>query len=64
MSQVMGVFTLYGIKRQMKPAKDKKGYLRTMLTDKYGDSKTVKVHRLIAEAFIFNPENETTSYTI
>jgi hypothetical protein len=45
-------------KKKMKPAKDKKGYLRTMLTDKYGDSKTVKVHRLIAEAFIFNPENK------
>jgi hypothetical protein len=45
-------------KKKMKPAKDKKGYLRTMLTDKYGNSKTVKVHRLIAEAFIFNPDRK------
>ena len=35
----------------MKPAKDEKGYLKTMLKDKYGNYKTIRVHRLICEAF-------------
>lgn len=37
-------------------AEDKKGYLRTVLS-KQGVSKTVKVHRLVAQAFIPNPLN-------
>lgn len=42
----------------MHPAKDKKGYLRTVLVDNDGKNKTIKVHRIIAEAFIPNPENK------
>ena len=41
----------------LKPAKDNKGYLRVSLTkDKI--LKTYKVHRLVALAFIENPNNK------
>ena len=39
------------------PAKDKKGYLRTALM-KSGIIRTVKIHRIVAIAFIPNPENK------
>lgn len=42
----------------MKPAKDKKGYLRTVLKKKDGKNHTVKVHRIIAQTFIQNPFNK------
>lgn len=43
-----------GQRRIMKPAKDKKGYLRTML--KYPDGyRTVKVHRIVAQEWVDNP---------
>lgn len=42
---------------RMKPALDKKGYLRTMLVLD-GKAKTIKVHRIVAETFIPNPENK------
>ena len=48
-----------GQTRIMKPAKDHKGYLRTMLA-KDGNAKTIKMHRIIAQAFIPNPENKPT----
>ena len=38
----------------LKPRTDKDGYLITSL----GRGKTVKIHRLVAEAFITNPENK------
>lgn len=38
--------------RILKVAKDTKGYLRTTISNK-----TVKIHRLVAEAFIINPNN-------
>jgi hypothetical protein len=49
------IFSIF-LGRNMKPAHDKKGYLRTALTDKDGNSKTVKVHRVVAKAFIPNPK--------
>jgi|JI9StandDraft_1071089.scaffolds.fasta_scaffold105659_2 hypothetical protein len=44
-----------GQSRIMRPAKDAKGYLRTML--KYADGKyrTIKVHRIVAQEWIENP---------
>jgi hypothetical protein len=39
------------------PAPDKKGYLRTRLTNVNGQAKTVKVHRIVAQAFHENPLN-------
>lgn len=49
---------VYGLNgRKLKPAKDKKGYLRVGLTIN-GKLCTKKVHRLVAEAFIPNPDNK------
>lgn len=42
--------------RILKPGKDRKGYLQVRLY-KNGKAKTCKVHRLVAEAFIPNPDN-------
>lgn len=45
----------------MKPSEDKQGYLRTVLKrDTDGKLCTVKVHRIIAQTFISNPENKET----
>lgn len=41
----------------MKLRKNEKGYLRTNLTTN-GNQKSVRVHRLVAQAFIPNPENK------
>ena len=43
----------------MKPALDANGYLRTMIV-KNGKGKTIKLHRVVAEAFLPNPENKPT----
>lgn len=40
----------------LKPGKDKKGYLRISFYEN-GKSNTRKVHRLVAQAFIANPDN-------
>lgn len=42
--------------RQLKPGRDKKGYLLVGLR-KDGKCKTRRIHRLVAEAFIPNPNN-------
>lgn len=47
-----------GQERIMKPALDSFGYLRTMLKGDDGKTRTVKVHRIIAQTFIPNPENK------
>lgn len=39
------------------PSIDKKGYLRTRLTDNNGKGKTIKVHRVVCTAFHPNPNN-------
>ena len=67
MRDVKGYEGLYGItscgrvwsyKRQkfLEPSADKKGYLKVGLT-KNGKMKTCYVHRLVAEAYIPNPNN-------
>lgn len=38
-----------------KPCPDKKGYLRTRLTNDKGKSKTIKIHRIVCAAFNENP---------
>lgn len=42
----------------MKPAKDNSGYLRTMLMRDDGIMHTIKVHRIIGQTFVDNPENK------
>lgn len=43
--------------RLMKPIKNEKGYLRVGLTTN-GKLKCMRVHRLVAQAFIHNPDNK------
>lgn len=45
--------------RYLKPSKDKDGYYKVILS-KNGDQKQFFVHRLVAEAYIENPENKRT----
>lgn len=48
-----------GLERIMKPALDANGYLRTVLKrDSDGKLVTIKVHRMVAIAFIENPMNK------
>lgn len=47
-----------GIEKIMKPAFDNSGYLRTMLKSDAGKIQTIKVHRIIAQSFIPNPDNK------
>ncbi len=52
-----GTFTIPG--RVMAGSKDTRGYPQ-MLLAKNGNKKTIKVHRLVASAFIPNPDNKRT----
>ena len=45
-----------GYEKILTPHKDKRGYLIIHLS-KNGETKTLKVHRIVAEAFIPNPHN-------
>lgn len=49
---------VWSYKRQkfLKPASDKKGYFKVVLY-KNGKCKNYKIHRLVAEAYIPNPDN-------
>ena len=44
--------------RKLKPEETKKGYLRVQLYDANGKRKHYKVHRLVAQAFIANPDGK------
>lgn len=44
--------------RKLKPEETKKGYLRVDLYDENGKRKHYKVHRLVAQAFIENPDGK------
>ena len=46
----------YKSKKFLKPASDKKGYFKVVLY-KNGKCKNYKIHRLVAEAYIPNPDN-------
>ena len=45
-----------GKEKVLKPGKDKDGYFQVVLS-KNGETKTCRVHRLVAQTFIPNPEN-------
>ena len=47
-------------KRFLKPSKNDKGYLRVWLTNGNGYGRTVAIHRLVALAYIPNPNNLET----
>lgn len=47
-----------GIIRRMKPAPDHKGYLKTVMVNDKGEYKPIRVHRIVASAFIANPNNK------
>jgi hypothetical protein len=57
--QVSSMGRVWSIKRQsvLKGSADKDGYIRVQLTAKNGKTKTEKVHRLVAIAFLDNPDN-------
>ena len=50
--------TKNGYERIIKPHEDKDGYLFVNIYDADGRSRTKKIHRLLAEAFIDNPSND------
>ena len=49
----------YGKEKILKPGKNQGGYLHVVLC-KDGQSKTITVHRLVADAFVPNPNNLET----
>ena len=52
------VFYPDSVRQELKPEETSKGYLRVDLYDKNGNRKHFKIHRLVAQAFIPNPENK------
>ena len=44
--------------KKLNPSKTNAGYLEVRLTDENGKSKNHLIHRLVAEAFIENPDNK------
>lgn len=48
----------YKNKMFLRPQPDKEGYLTVMLTNKDRGRKNCKVHRLVAQAYIDNPEDK------
>lgn len=68
MRQIKGYEGLYAVtscgkvwsyrrKKWLKLIDAKDGYLKVNLYDKFGDMKTYQVHRLVAEAYLDNPDN-------
>jgi hypothetical protein len=50
----------YSYKRELKPQKDRKGYLKIILEQNTNRMKSTSVHRLVAETYIPNPNNYDT----
>ena len=50
----------YSYKRELKPQKDRKGYLKIILEQHTSNSKTMFIHRAVALAYIPNPNNHNT----
>lgn len=50
----------YSYKRELKPQKDKKGYLKIILEQNTNRMKSMSIHRLVAETYIPNPHNYDT----
>jgi hypothetical protein len=50
----------YSYKRELKPQKDRKGYLKIILEQNTDRMKNTSIHRLVAETYIPNPHNYAT----
>jgi hypothetical protein len=50
----------YSYMRELKPQKDRKGYLKIILEQNTDRMKNISVHRLVAETYIPNPHNYNT----
>lgn len=57
-SCIHGIYMKVGKPKILKPCIDKKGYLIVGLYDGRGHYKSWKVHRLVAMAFLENPDNK------
>ncbi len=63
---VVGYEGLYEVSNQgrirrvkiIEPTKKKHGYMQVSLVDRSGKRKSLRLHRIVAEAFIPNPENK------
>lgn len=56
--QYIGIDIKASYKRKLKGSIDSKGYRYVDIRDKYGKRKCPKVHRLVAFAFLLNPDNK------